>query len=110
MTVNELITKLELKALSLSDTEREVNGGYCGDLLSWVIGRAEADSAWITIMSNVNIIAVATLADPSCIILAEGVEPDADVCKRAEISGVNLLSSNLTAYELAGKLYSLLNG
>lgn len=108
MTVNELVSELELKVKFLADGERRVSGGYCGDLLSWVMGRAEADQAWITIMSNVNIIAVATLSDPSCIILAEGVEPDADVVKRAEISGVNLLSSELTAYELAGKLYGLL--
>ncbi len=108
MTVQEAISSLELKVIALPEADREITGGYCGDLLSWVMGRAEADSAWITIMSNVNIIAVATLCDPACIILAEGVEADPTVKERAEAQGVNLLSSELTAFELAARLSKLL--
>ena len=32
--------------------EREIDGVYVGDLLSWVMGRAQSDNAWVTIMSN----------------------------------------------------------
>jgi hypothetical protein len=49
--------------LNLSDGEKEITGGYTGDLLSWVMGRASCGNAWITIMSNINIIAVASLLD-----------------------------------------------
>ncbi len=108
MTVNEAISKLDLKPIALPEGEREITGGYCGDLLSWVMGRAEGDCAWITIMSNVNIIAVATLCDPACIILAEGVTADDGVIDRANAQGINLLSSEQTAFELAGKLSALL--
>lgn len=108
MTVNEAISKLELKALALPEGERDITGGYCGDLLSWVMGRAESDCAWITIMSNVNIIAVATLCDPACIIVAEGAEVDEDVIARANTMGINLLSNSQTAFELAGKLYAMI--
>ena len=73
MTVKELAKELNCQVVCMPDGEREVNGGYAGDLLSWVIGRASADCVWVTIMSNVNIVAVATLADPSCIVLSEGV-------------------------------------
>ena len=52
-------------------------------------------------MSNVNIVAVATLADVSCILLAEGVVPDEDVLSVAKAKGVNVLSSKLPAFELA---------
>ena len=45
MTVKELIEKLDLKILVEDDLEREVTGCYIGDLLSWVMGRAPADSA-----------------------------------------------------------------
>ena len=101
MTVNELIGLGGFEALCLPDADRQICGAYVGDLLSWVMGRANADNAWITIMSNVNIVAVATLADVSCILLAEGVVPDDDVLSVAKAKGVNVLSSKLPAFELA---------
>ena len=101
MTVNELIGLGEIEALCLPDADRQICGAYVGDLLSWVMGRANVDNAWITIMSNVNIVAVATLADVSCILLAEGVVPDEDVLSVAKAKGVNVLSSKLPAFELA---------
>ena len=101
MTVNELINKTNLKAVALPDGEREISGVYIGDLLSWVMGRAKADQAWITIMSNNNIVAVATLADTACIILAEGVMPDDGVDALANAKGINILVSEHGAYETA---------
>ncbi len=96
------------KVVALPDGEREINGVYIGDLLSWVMGRAKADSAWITIMSNINIVAVASLADVACIILAEGVELDSTVAQTAELKGVNILTAEMPAYETAMLLGSKL--
>lgn len=107
MTVIELAAACGFDTPALPDGEREVNGAYVGDLLSWVMGRARADNAWITIMSNVNVIAVATLSDVSCVILAEGVTPDAELIKCAEAKGVNLLVSGMPAYETAKALVAL---
>ena len=107
MTVEAFAEKAELTVLRMPEPEREVAGAYVGDLLSWVMGRAKSDNAWITIMSNVNIVAVATLADTSCIILAEGVIPDTDVLDTASAKGVNLLGSELSAFEIANKITDL---
>lgn len=107
MTVNELITSLSLIPVTVPDGDREVEGVYIGDLLSWVMGRAQADHAWITIMSNLNIVAVATLADVSCIILAEGVTLDDTVKNTAASKGVNILATDKTAYETAKRLSEL---
>ena len=104
MTVNELLTVGGFTALTLPDPDREIKGVYIGDLLSWVMGRAKCDDAWITIMSNINTVAVATLADTACIILAESVVPQEDVLKTAESRGVNVLSSELSAYDIAKTL------
>ena len=104
MTVNELSAMAGIRAVTLPDGEREINGVYIGDLLSWVMGRAGADQAWITIMSNRNIVAVATLADTACILLAEGVVPDEGVAQLAQEKGVNLLTCATGAYELALEL------
>ena len=108
MTVKELCEKYGYEAICLPEPEREITGGYTGDLLSWVMGRAQAGDAWITIMSNINIVAVAALADPSCIILAEGVDPDDGVLQRAETQGVNLLKSADNSFTLSAKIAALL--
>ena len=79
MTVRELAGQLGLEPVCEAEPDREVTGGYVGDLLSWVMGRAQAGDAWITIMSNNNVIAVATLTDAALVILAENVSPDPGV-------------------------------
>ena len=104
MKVCEVAEKLSLTPLSLADSSREVSGVYIGDLLSWVMGRAESGDAWITIMSNINIVAVASLADVACIILAEGVVLDENVCTTAQQKGINVYTSEKTAYQLAASL------
>lgn len=104
MTVNELANLQGFKAVTLPDGGREINGVYIGDLLSWVMGRAKADNAWITIMSNINIVAVAALADVACVILAEGVELEQAVKDTAEAKGINILTSEMPAYETAIRL------
>lgn len=108
MTVGQISEKLGLKTVTLCDADRSVQGVYIGDLLSWVMGRASADDAWITIMSNINIVAVAALVDTACIILAEDVEVDEDVKKTAVEKKINIFSSSKTAYELAAELSGIL--
>jgi hypothetical protein len=108
MTVLSLKEALNLTAFALPMSERQVRGGYAGDLLSWVMGRAEADDAWLTIMSNPNIVAVATLTDISCIVLCEGVAPDTGVTTLATEKGINLLGSDQSAFALAAQISSLL--
>ena len=107
MTVTDLQNALSLAAVTLPEGDREAEGVYIGDLLSWVMGRAQSGNAWLTIMSNLNIVAVATLSDVSCILLCEGVVPEDAVKATAEAKGVNILTTELTAYEAAKKLSEL---
>lgn len=108
MTVQALIDTLSLTVFHLADPEREITSGYCGDLLSWVMGRAPADGAWLTIMSNGNVAAVASLTDVACVLLAEGVSPDPDLLTKARGHGVNLLGYGLGTFECAARLSELL--
>ena len=108
MTVLSLKETLHLTTFALPQGERQVRGGYAGDLLSWVMGKAEADDAWLTIMSNPNIVAVATLTDVSCIILCEGVVPDAGVAALAAEKEINLLGSEESVFALAAQIARLL--
>ena len=104
MTVRELCDNAGLTPFVLPEPDREVAGGYAGDLLSWVMGNAFSGCAWVTIMTNRNIIAVATLIEMSCIILAEGCELDPELLTLAEGQGVNVLGSPLGAYEICAAL------
>ena len=99
MTVNELKEKLDLRVLVEDDLDREVEDCYIGDLLSWVMGRAPADSAWLT---------VTTLADVSCIILVENAALDDNARAKAEMHGVNILITEDNAYTLAVKISKLI--
>ncbi len=108
MTVYELSKTDGFSAVTVSDGTRKIEGAYCGDLLSWVMGRAQSGNAWITIMSNMNILAVASLADVSCIVIAEGVSLESDIIKTAEAKKINILSTTFGEYETAVKLGSLI--
>ena len=108
MTVSQLIEAMDLKEFYLEDGDREVESVYCGDLLSWVMGKAPADCCWITIMSNQNVAAVGVLTDCACVILSEDVQPDDDLTQRCEKQGVTLLGSSLGEYELCWKLHEAL--
>lgn len=109
MKISEAVKALSLEVLSMPSPDREINGGYVGDLLSWVMGRAEADNVWITIMTNINVLAVASLSDVSAVVIAEGAEISDEIIEKAKEQGINLLRSPLPAYETAlafGKLIS----
>ena len=108
MTVEELGRALSLETVVAGDGGREVTGGYCGDLLSWVMGRAPAGCVWMTVLGNVNAIAVASLADTAGIILVEDAVLDADAKARAEQQEIAVYGTSLPAFETALKIASLL--
>lgn len=104
MTVSEFAKKYSLSVLCMPEPTRVIKGAYAGDLLSWVMGRAKADDAWITIMSNRNVAAVASLADTACVVFAEGVKPEEEIISAAEEKGINLLSDSRNTFELCAVL------
>ena len=109
MKVSELIRTLDLEVITESDySDKEVNGCYIGDLLSRVMGKAQEKNAWITIMNNINILAVATLTEVSCIILCENVAIDKDVLSKANEEEIVILRSVKGAYELAKEMGEIL--
>ncbi len=101
MKVKELWEKLNYEIVVDGDMDQEITGCYIGDLLSWVMGHASPGNLWITIMSNVNVIAVAVLTEVSCIVLAEGVALDDLALKKAIDQGVCVLRTKDSVYDAA---------
>ena len=93
MTVKALSEALGLEAVCMPEPDREVSGGYAGDLLSWVMGRAASGDAWVTIMSNLNIIAVASLSGVAGVVVTESAELAPEIVERAKMQGINLFRS-----------------
>ena len=108
MTAKEFVESAGLSVICIPDPEKTVSSAYVGDLLSWVMGRAEPDNVWITIMSNKNIVAVASLVGVGCILLCEGVTLDDEVCALASEKYVNVFSTELSAYDAAIKISGIL--
>ena len=71
MTVKDLINENVFQLINESELEKDVATPFCCDLLSVAMSKMPKDSAWVTIMGNMSTIAVASLTEASCIILAE---------------------------------------
>ena len=102
MQINILAEKLGWKLLTECDGgDRTAEGCYCGDLLSWVMGIAKADDVWLTVMGNINAIAVAALADVSAIVLVESAVLDTEALMPANQQEIAVYSTEVPAYETA---------
>lgn len=102
MQIRELADNLSAKIVV--DAEGvDVNDFYAGDFLSRVIGKAPAKSAWFTIMNNVNVAGVASLAEISVIVLCEGVEPVSVLIEKCKENGIALLVTSLDVYSACVK-------
>ena len=108
MTVQTLCDELGWTILTEGDLTKPVTGGYCGDLLSWVMSKAQDGDCWLTVMGNINAVAVAVLTDCACIVLTEHAALDDDAKARAELQGVTILTTDMNAYQAAIALHERL--
>lgn len=110
MTVKELVEALNLTVKSgAKRLERHITGAYVSDLLSDVMSHACEGNVWITIQIHPNVVAVASLLNLSAVIISRGAEPEEATITKAEEEGIVLLTSKEPTFEVAGRLYQLLN-
>jgi len=110
MTVNGLKDIPEFSVLNEGDMNKEITVPFCCDLLSVAMSKAPAGAAWVTIMGNVNALAVSSLTDCACIILAEGTAVEPNVLSKARIQEITLFKTDLPIFDAALKVYNLING
>ncbi len=109
MNVQELADKSGFRIVSgLVSLNNRIEHIYTCDLLSLVMGRAREGDAWVTVLGNVNTVAVAVLADTACVVLAEGMLMDLEGLKKATEQDVAVLASELPVYETAQRIRFLL--
>jgi predicted transcriptional regulator len=106
MRVNDLVEKFDLSiAAGKNGLDREVEDGYCGDLLSEIMGNAPAGCVWMTIQGHQNIVAVAVLREMAAIIVTGGQEPDEETIQKADQEGIPILLWPNSSYHLAGRIF-----
>lgn len=110
MKVKELVDKLGLKVFSgAKGMENAVTGGYACDLLSDVMGHSNQGDIWVTLQTHKNIMAIASLKDLAAIVLVKGLTPDDDAMQKSNEENIPILGTELQAFEITGKIYSLLS-
>lgn len=110
MKVNDLIQGGSFKVLNEGGNgQREISVPYCCDLLSIAMGKMPANAAWVTVMANINTLAVASLADAACIILAEGSRLDEVALNKAREQKITVLTTELPIFDAALDIYKQLN-
>lgn len=108
MLLRDVIKDLELEVLSdTGSMDAEVTGGYVSDLLSHVMGKAQSGQIWITMQGHQNIVAVAALSGLAAVVMADGIEAEEQTVTKARDQEVVLCKTNLSVFEIAGRLYRL---
>lgn len=110
MDLSVIVKELALDVKCCAEAlDRKVSWCYCSDLLSDVMANAPKDSIWITLQTHPNIVAVATLAGLSAILISRGAVPDAETLTKAQQEGIPILTTDLPSFDAAGKLYLMLS-
>lgn len=110
MTLETFINKIQFEAVNKSDDlSAELSKVFCCDLLSFAMSRNPSGSVWITVMGNVNTIAVSVLTDGGCIILAENAQLDEQALDRAISQGVTVLRTSLPVFDAGLIAHNILN-
>lgn len=110
MTIGDLVNKNVYKCINIgTELEKEIEKPFCCDLLSIAMGRAPRNAAWITVMGNVNTLAVASLADVACIILAEGANLDEGALIKAKEQNITVFTSEDPIFEISLQIYGWIN-
>jgi predicted transcriptional regulator len=99
---------LDLKTCN-SCLNTQVTGAYVSDLLSDVMANSKDGNIWITLQMHMNIVAVAGLNNLAGIVIVGGRQPEQEILKKAETEKVAIMTTPLTTFEIAGRLYQMLN-
>ncbi|MCP4150836.1 MAG: serine kinase [bacterium] len=106
MTLKDIVKQFNLQvACGEEFLDREVSGGFTGDLLSDAMACAAKGDIWVTRQAHPNIVAVAVLRMLPAVIIINNRPPDEETIKKAAKEKLPVLTSKLSAFQLVGRLY-----
>ncbi len=103
MTVKEFAEQSGFRIINLADNAGEVliRRVYCCDLLSIAMTKVPEGAAWVTVMSNINTLAVASLTEAACVIVAENAAADSEFAEKAKAQGITVLHTEKPVFDAA---------
>jgi len=110
MTVKELSDRFGYRIVTDNKdvSKKEVTGVYACDLLSHAMAKLNSGDVWVTVHTNLNVVAVASLAEASCVVIPENIEIEKKTIERAEEKGVIFLSACDSAARICYDILSAL--
>lgn len=111
MKLKEFLEKVDFEIINTGhDTDIDVTKVFCCDLLSVAMAKNPAGSVWVTVMGNVNTVAVNVLTEGACIVFAEGISPDEMAANKAASQGVTMLKTDMPVFEAALAAHKIIQG
>jgi len=88
---------------------QQITGVYTCDLLSWAMAKVQDGNMWITVHTNLNVVAVASLTSAACVMIPESIEIEQSTIDRANSQDVSMLSSQDGAAVIVVNAYLQMN-
>lgn len=99
MNVKEFAKKTGCRILAGEEgLGKEITSAYASDLLSWVMAHGKDGTAWVTVQTHLNVVAVACLHDFACIIIPENIEVPEETLSKANEEKMPVLSFACSGY------------
>lgn len=108
MNVQTIIDSQLFQVVVPGQPEKTISKIFCCDLLSIAMSKAPENAAWVTVMGNRNTLAVASLTDISCIILAEGITFGEEELNCAKEEGIAVFATELPVFDAGLKVQELM--
>lgn len=107
MLLNQIAQNLSLNQRNSVAADVEVTGGCASDLLSDVLAKAKNGTIWVTNQKHQNIIGVAVMLNLAGVVIAGGIDPDANTVEKSVDENIPLYTSDLSLFEMVGRMYEM---
>lgn len=104
LKLSSVITAVQAQPLT-DPAAVDITGCYISDLLSDVLAHAQPGMLWVTLQTHRNVISTASMKDISAVLFTTGRKPAPAIIAEAEVGNITLLTTPLTTYEAAGRLW-----
>jgi predicted transcriptional regulator len=106
MNLTEVARLTDAKLVAGNVGEKQVETGFCSDLMSDVLTLDTDNMLLITGMSNLQAIRTAEMADIQSILMVRGKKATSEMIKLAEESNMAILETALSMFNAAGILHA----
>jgi len=108
MKLRRIIDSLRLEECTLDlNTDITITGCHVSDVMSETLANASRGDLWITQQNNPVVVALASLKKIPVILLVGNKKPTPEMIARAEEERIVILTTSMSCFEMAGRLYQL---